>query len=102
MTDKVVIFEREGRISILWPSQPYPVEEVAKKDVPVGVPYLILDASELPQEPAFRAAWVVDFSNPDGYGQGYSDVINQIVAEKQGLPPVMPPVNEGDKPWPKV
>lgn len=102
MSSKVIVFERNGSISLLWPSEPYPVEEVAKKDVPVGTPYLILDASEIPADQAFRSAWVVDFTNPTGYGQGYSDVINKMVAEKQGSIPPRPEVPEGEKPWPTV
>lgn len=99
---KVVVFARDGAISLLWPSQPYPVEEVAKKDVPIGTPYLIIDETDIPQDPTFRSAWVVDFSNPDGYGQGYSEVINKMVAEKQGPVPPRPDIPEGEKPWPKV
>jgi hypothetical protein len=102
MVDKVIVFERNGSISLLWPSEPYPVEEVAKKDVPVGTPYLIINASDIPQDPAFRSAWVVDFSNPTGYGQGYSDVINKMVAEKMGSVPERPDIKEEDKPWPMV
>ena len=99
---QVIIFERDGAISLLWPSEPYPIKEVAKKDVPIGTPYLIIDASDVPQDPAFRSAWVVDFSNPDGYGEGYSDVINKMVLEKMGSPPPRPTINEKDRPWPKV
>lgn len=102
MSSKVIVYARDGSICLLWPSDPYPVEEVAKKDVPIGTPYLIIDASEIPQDPAFRAAWVVDFSVPDGYGQGYSEVINKMVAESMGSPPSRPKVDEKDIPWPKV
>lgn len=102
MSSKVIVFERNGNISLLWPSDSYPAEEVAKKDVPVGTPYLIIDASEIPQDPAFRSAWVVDFSTPDGYGQGYSDVINRMAAEMRGATPPRPVINEKDIPWPKV
>lgn len=46
------------------------VEEVAKKDVPVGVPYLIVDSDDFPN-PEFFGAWEADFSKPDGYGMGH-------------------------------
>ena len=54
--------------------QPYLLErsnkfdEIIKKSVPSGVPYLIIDSSELPADTEFRDAWQADFSNPDGYG----------------------------------
>lgn len=46
------------------------VVEIAAKDVPPGTPYLIVDASEIPADRTFRAAWEADFSTPDGYGLG--------------------------------
>lgn len=46
------------------------VEEIANKDVPAGVPYLIIDKSEVPTDKSFRDAWIADFSNPDGYAMG--------------------------------
>lgn len=103
MTQKVIIYPREDdTISILWPSDQYPVVEVAKKDVPAGVPYFIIDEMDLPAEPAFRKAWVVDFSHPDGYGQGYSDVINKMVAERMGPVPPRPNLKPEDNPWLKI
>lgn len=31
--------------------------------VPVGRPYLIVDASDIPADRTFRAAWTADFAN---------------------------------------
>jgi hypothetical protein len=39
-----------------------------KFSIPLGVPYIALDVSEVPQEP--METWEVDFSEPDGYGTG--------------------------------
>jgi hypothetical protein len=44
--------------------------EVAKKDVPANVPYIIVEADTIPSDRTFRDAWEADFSNPDGYGIG--------------------------------
>ena len=33
------------------------IEDCATKDIPEGVEYKIIDASELPQERTFRGAW---------------------------------------------
>ena len=46
------------------------VETIAKKDVPPGVPYLIINESDLPADPAFLEAWEADFSSPHGHGIG--------------------------------
>lgn len=46
------------------------VEQIARKDVPAGVPYLIVDATDIPTDRAYRAAWTADFSAPDGHGIG--------------------------------
>lgn len=33
------------------------IEELAAKDVPEGVPYKIVDVSEIPEDRTFRNAW---------------------------------------------
>ena len=48
------------------------IEQIAAKDVPAGVPYLIVDASEIPTDRSQRQAWFADTtSNPDGTGADY-------------------------------
>jgi hypothetical protein len=46
-----------------------PLHEIARKDVPAGLPYIVIDDSELPPGD-YREAWDADFSNPDGQGIG--------------------------------
>lgn len=46
------------------------VEEIALKDVPAGVPFLIIDTDKVPSDRTFRNAWEADFSNPHGFGIG--------------------------------
>lgn len=67
---KVILHPNEVGICIVFPTGELPVEEVARKDVPAGVPYLIVDESVIPTEAEFRNAWEADFSTPDGYGIG--------------------------------
>lgn len=52
------------------PDCPLSIEEIARKDVPAGLPYVFVDKSELP-DPAYREAWDCDFSEPDGFGIGH-------------------------------
>jgi|TARA_R110002020_G_scaffold406898_1_gene617028 hypothetical protein len=43
-----------------WLKEGHTVEEAAKKDVPTGTKYKIVDASEIPSDRSFRNAWEVD------------------------------------------
>lgn len=69
--EKRIIYQSENNgISILIPSNELSIEEVARKDVPAGVPYKIVTLEDLPSDREFRNAWEADMSNPDGYGIG--------------------------------
>ena len=61
--------ERVGGISCIIPSAELSIEEIARKDVPAGLPYLFVTADQLPDDTFFNA-WEADFSTPDGYGIG--------------------------------
>ena len=45
-------------------------EDIANKDVPEGLPYLIVEDSDIPSSRELRLAWTADFSNPTGYSTG--------------------------------
>lgn len=67
---KVFIYQKGIYVYVGYKvSETMSIEEVAKKDTPRGVPFLILEESELPLDVPTEA-WEVDFSNPDGYGLG--------------------------------
>jgi len=70
MNVRIVYPNDEGGVSIITPTNDLTVEQTALKDVPAGVPYVIVDTSEIPKDRFFRNAWEADFSNPDGYGIG--------------------------------
>lgn len=65
-----VIYEFADGLVVIHPTEVLPIEEVARKDVPFGAPYLIVEDNAIPTDRTFRAAWEADFSNPDGYGLG--------------------------------
>ena len=68
---KQVIYPNEfGGVALMTPAEGWTVEVVARKDVPAGTPYKIVDSEDLPQDHTFFNAWEADFSNPDGYGIG--------------------------------
>ena len=64
-----IIYPNETGISVITPTGELSLEETALKDVPSGVKYKIIDASDLPQERDFRNAWEYDFTTDfDGVG----------------------------------
>ena len=71
---KVIIYPNdEGWLSVVSPAPEcgISIEEIARKDVPAGKPYHIIDASLLPQDSIFFNAWEADFNNSDGQGIGH-------------------------------
>jgi hypothetical protein len=70
---QVIIYPNDDNslsVVALSPECGLSVTEVARKDVPVGKPYHILDSDQLPQDNIFFTAWEANFSDPDGYGIG--------------------------------
>lgn len=66
-----IVYPFGGGIAVLVPCKcGLTVEQIAQKDVPAGVPYLIVDATDIPTDRTYRSAWRADFSQPDGYGLG--------------------------------
>jgi hypothetical protein len=68
--DRIIYPNAEGGIALITPTGVLAIEEVARKDVPSGVPYRFVNSSDLPEDHTFFNAWTADFSNPDGYGIG--------------------------------
>ena len=72
MTQQCVIYKQSnGKIAVLAPTpealQNNTILEIAKKDVPTGVPFKILDIAELPSDP--QIIWEVDDEDlNDGVG----------------------------------
>ena len=67
---KILYPNSEGGVSVIIPTGELPFEDVCQKDVPAGVPYLIVSEDDIPSDRTFRNAWEADFSSPDGYGIG--------------------------------
>jgi len=67
---RIIFPNREGGISVMTPNLAcgLTLDQIAKKDIPTGVPYRIISTSDLPDR-ATRNAWTADFSEPDGYGE---------------------------------
>ena len=71
---KIIYTNEDGSLAIIHPTQEalqlFPIDEIAKKDVPTGLPYKIVDDSEIPTDRTFRNAWTVDEATlTDGVGE---------------------------------
>jgi ribosomal protein S12 len=69
--DKRIIYKNtDGSIGIIVPANcGLTVEEIARKDVPTGLSYKIVNVSEISSERTFRNAWTIDESElTDGVG----------------------------------
>jgi hypothetical protein len=58
MNQRIIYPTDEGGVAIIIPVEcGLTIEEIAAKDVPAGKPFQIVDASEIPTDRTFRAAW---------------------------------------------
>ena len=72
---KRVIYENQDKsVGILIPTQEcidlFGIETIAKKDVPSGLPYWIVDTETMPSDRTFRGAWEIDESIGKAHGIG--------------------------------
>ena len=71
---KIIYKNESGGVSILHPTDEalsfMTIDEIAKKDVPTGIKYKIVEDSEVPTDRTFRDAWTVDEATlTDGVGE---------------------------------
>lgn len=71
---KIIYKNENGGVSIVTPTEEalsfMAIDEIAKKDVPTGLPYKIVEDSEIPEDRTFRDAWIVDEATlTDGVGE---------------------------------
>ena len=73
--NRIIYQNNDGGVSIIIPTpealQTLTIDDIAKKDVPAGVSYKIVDASDIPEDRTFRGAWEAEITEPDGVGLGY-------------------------------
>ena len=68
---KIVYNRSDGGLSVIHPAPEWSgsMEELAQKDVPTGLKYLIVEDSFLPSDRTFRNAWEIAESElTDGVG----------------------------------
>lgn len=59
MNQRIIYPTQDGGVAIIIPAPNcgLTIEQIATKDVPTGVPYKIVDISEIPTDRTFRDAW---------------------------------------------
>ena len=61
---KIIYQTDDGDVAIITPTQDaltfMTIDEIAKKDVPTGVKYKIVEDSYLPVDRTYREAWTID------------------------------------------
>ena len=57
--NRIIYKTDEGGVAVIIPAAEcgLTIEEIAAKDVPAGVPFEIVDVSEVPSDRTFRGAW---------------------------------------------
>jgi len=88
MNQRIIYATPEGGVAILIPTGELPAEVVARKDVPQGVPYKIVDLADIEatiSDRTFRGAWEAETFTPDGTGdpEGYAVEKAAEAAEKE-------------------
>ena len=71
---RIIYKNPNNTVSIIVPTpealQFMTIEQIAKKDVPTGLKYKIVDVSEVPSDREFRDAWTIDEAElTDGIGE---------------------------------
>ena len=71
--NRIIYKTDEGGVAVIIPSPEavalYGINAIAKKDVPAGKPYKIINASDIPDDRSQRSAWTVnDADLTDGVG----------------------------------
>ena len=71
--NRIIYKTKDGGVAVIVPSDEalnkYGIEAIAKKDVPAGQPYKIVDVADVPSDRTFRNAWEVDEATlTDGVG----------------------------------
>lgn len=70
----VIVYRQDsGRVAVVRPTEEalaqFGIDAIARKDVPAGKPYKVMDSADLPTDRSERDAWTVDEADlTDGVG----------------------------------
>lgn len=71
--NRIIYNQDNGVVAVIIPTpealEQHGIQAIAKKDVPFGRPYKIVDAADIPTDRSQRGAWTVDEAElTDGIG----------------------------------
>ena len=70
MNQRIIYQADDGGVAVIIPAPEavslYGIDALAKKDVPTGKPYKIVDVSEIPTDRSKRSAWTVSADDLTG------------------------------------
>ena len=71
MNKRIIYKDNEGNLKVIIPiDNNLTIQEIAKKDVPTGKPYKIIEETDLPNSREYRNAWTIDDAElTDGVGE---------------------------------
>jgi len=80
---KIIYTNEDGSVAVIHPTPEalalFPIEVIAKKDVPAGRPYKIVEDDAIPSDRTFRNAWEVNINDlTDGLGADFGAGSNNI------------------------
>ena len=84
--NSIIIFPNSsGGVVFCYPAPNcgLPIEEIARKDVPLGTPFLLIPENQVPTDHTFFNAFEADFSKPDGFGIGHTAWFAEQALKKQ-------------------
>jgi len=70
MNKRIIYKDTDGTVAVITPADcGLTIEQIAAKDVPTGLPYKIVDVSDIPTDRSARDLWDVDEADlTDGVG----------------------------------
>lgn len=73
MNKRILYSTPDGGVAVIVPAPgcPLSLEEIAKKDVPTGADYWVVDVADIPEDRTYRNAWEIDadsLGEPHGKG----------------------------------
>lgn len=71
MSKRIIYKDNEGNLAVIIPvDNNLTIEQIARKDVPTGKPYKIIEETDLPNLRQYRNTWTIDDSElTDGVGE---------------------------------
>jgi hypothetical protein len=93
---KAIIYPHQDHLAVTFGIEDSDAVRIALLVTPVGVPYRIIDESELPLDQTYFNAWTADFSQPDGVGVSRAEYERLYPPSPVVIPPASTFVTEGE------